>query len=713
MATKVRYTQANRALAVTTPLGTDALLLESLTGTEGLSEPFLFRLELLSEGIDPISFEKVLGQKVAVRLGFENANPRWLHGIVSRLTEGRLLSGAEADTTFIRYTAEVVPQFALLRHRVQSRIFQQQSVPDILKDVLTGLEVSFQIQGTFQPRDYCVQYRESDFDFASRLMEEEGIYYYFKHSQQGHKMVVANSTEAHADIRAGGSKLVYEDSSHDSKLPERVTAWEKTQEIRAAKYTLRDHCFERPDDNLEAVRPTAESVQVGTVQHKLKSAVNESFEVYEYPGGYAARFDGVDPGGGDRAADVKKITPDGERTAALRTQREAVAALVIAGAADCRHFSAGHKFTLDKHSTANGSYVLTRVDHDAGLEGTYASHQQRALSYKNSFRCLPAALRFVPPRVTPRARVEGPQTAVVVGPPKEEIFTDKYGRVKVKFFWDRSTKTDGNNSCWIRVATTWAGQQWGAVHLPRVGQEVVVAFEEGNPDQPLVVGSVYNAAQMPPFKLPGLKTQSGLRTRSSLQGTADNCNELRFEDKKGSEDVFFHAEKDFHREVENDDSLKVGHDQTIEVKHDRTETVSEGNETVTIKKGERKVTVETGGDTHDVKGDRKVIVQTGNDSHQIKTGNRSVQIEMGSDTLTIKMGNQTTKLDLGKSTTEAMTGIELKVGPNSIKLDPSGVTIQGLTLKLQGQVTADLKAPITNVNADGILTLKGGITMIN
>ncbi len=710
----VRYTQDNRPLALQTPLGPNALLLETFTGTEAISEPFRFDLQFLHESKTPIAFDKLLGQKVSVRVGQKAEQPRWFHGIVARLTEGRMLRGVEADTTFIRYRAEMVPQFWLLRHRTQSRIFQQLSVPDILKKVLAGLDVQYQIRGNFHARDYCVQYRESDFAFVSRLMEEEGICYYFKHTETGHQLIVANAPDGHVDFRSANPKALYEESDRGGKVIERVYAWEKTQEIRSVKYTLRDHCFERPDNTFQSVKPTVETVKAGTADHKLKLAANENLEQYDFPGGYAARFDGVDSGGGDRAGDLSALGKDGDRTVALRIQQEAAAGFLIAGSGDYRDFSAGRKFTLDQHPTGNGVYLLTRVEHSASVEGSYTSHEEKAMGYNNSFHCLPFVLPFLPPRVTPRPRIDGLQTAVVVGPKGEEIFTDKYGRVKVQFFWDREGKSDSNSSCWIRVATTWAGQQWGAIHIPRIGQEVVVAFEEGEPDQPIVVGSVYNAAQMPPFPLPQEKTRSGLRTRSTLKGTAENCNELRFEDKKDSEDIFFHAEKDFHREVENDDDLKVGHDQKIEVKNDRTETVTEGNESVTIKKGNRTVVVETGNDSHQVKtGNREVVVSTGNDTHQIKTGNRSVEIDTGNDTLTIKTGNQTTKLNLGASSTEAMQQIVLKVGSNSIKVDQTGVTIQGLTIKLQGQILVEIKAALVNVGADGILTLKGGLTIIN
>src|SRR5262249_9190410 len=289
----------------------------------------------------------------------------------------------------------------------------------------------------------------------------------------------------------------------------------------------------------------------------------------------------------DQASNIQKIFQDNTRTAGIRMQQETLPALSISGASNCRHFVAGSKFTLDQHFNANGAYVLTRVDHTADLGDTYTAGSPAAFTYDNQFQCIPSALPYRPARTTPKARVEGTQTAVVVGPSGQEIFTDKYSRVKVQFHWDRKGTNDANSSCWVRVATLWAGKQWGMIHIPRIGQEVIVDFLEGDPDQPIIVGSVYNANNMPPWTLPDNMTQSGIISRSTLQGTADNYNQIQFEDKKGSEQINVHAEKDYNRVVENNDALTVGSDnsqtcpdgsQTISVYKDRTETVETGNE---------------------------------------------------------------------------------------------------------------------------------------
>jgi type VI secretion system secreted protein VgrG len=735
-------------MAVTTPLGADALLLETFTGTEALSELFEFELGLLAEADTAVAFDQLLGQSATAQVTLPDDSQRYFNGVISRFSQGATVPGALGGTTFVQYRATLVPKLWLLTRKAQSRIFQQLSVPDILKQVLTGLDVSWELQGTFQPRDYCSQYRETDFAFASRLMEEEGIYYYFRHSDGSHQLVVANTPQSHDDV-PGPTSLIYETVLGGSREEDRILSWEKVQELRSGKETLWDHSFELPGQNLEAKQSIQDTVAVGTVTHKLKVGGNEAFELYDYPGGYAQRFDGVDPGGADRAADVQKIFQDNTRTAGIRMQQEAVAGLLITGRSDCRHLCAGHKFSLTRHPNANGDYVLTRVTHAASLAGAYTDSDDEP-SYTNLFSCIPAALPYRPPQVTPKARVYGTQIGIVVGPSGEEIFTDKYGRVKVQFPWDRQGAKDANSSCWVRVGSIWAGKQWGAIHIPRIGQEVIIAYEEGDPDQPIIVGSVYNAEQMPPYTLPDNRTQTGIKSRSSLQGSDENFNELRFEDKKGSEQIYFHAEKNFDRVVENNDTLKVGFekkdqgDQTVEIFNNQSTKIGAGkgdaadgshtldvfnNQTVTIGSGngqnsdgsqtttvykDRTTTLKTGNEKLEVQqGNRLVQINTGNDTHEIKTGNREVTIDMGNDTLTIKMGNQTTKLNLGACSTEAMQSITLKVGQSSIVVDQMGVTIKGMMVKIEGQVMTEVKGLMTQLSGDAMTTVKGAITMIN
>jgi type VI secretion system secreted protein VgrG len=683
-----KYSQDNRLLAVSSPLGKDVLLLEGFSGTEEISRLFQVELQMLAESKTAVQFDKILGKALTVTIVLPDGSKTYLSGICNKLAEGEEVVAAQGEQNFIRYRAEIVPAFWLLTRKVRSRVFQRLDVPAILKKVITGFDVSWQIQGQFKARDYVVQYRESDFAFASRLMEEEGIFYFFKHTSSGHQMIVGDSAQCHQDVPAP-AKVPFEELRGAAENELKIDAWEKQQELTSGKTTLWDYCFEMPDKNLAADQTVRATGKSGTVTHQLKVGGNDQFELYDFPGGYAGRFDGISAGGADQAANLQDIFQDNARTVGIRMQQEALRSLTIHGTGDCRQFVTGSKFTLDKHFNGNGAYILTRIKHRALMQGAYTTGGKVKLDYQNSFTCIPSDAPFRPERLTPRPVVQGTQTAVVVGPAGDEICTDKYGRVKVQFFWDREGKNDINSSCWIRVGTPWAGKLWGMIHIPRIGQEVIVAFLEGDPDQPIIVGSIYNAQVMPPYTLPDNKTQSGLKTRSTLKGTEDNFNELRFEDKKGSEEVYFHAEKDYNRVVENNDTLKVGSDkaddgsQTIEIYKDRTETIKTGNETVTIEKGNRTHTLK--------KGDETVTLETGSRTHSIKKddtltveGKQTVTVT-GNQAVTIKSGDQTISVNSGKIGTTASTSITLTVSSSSAKIEPSAITLTvgGSTVKLE------------------------------
>lgn len=566
------YTQAKRPLAVTTPLGKDALLLVELRGREAISELFNFQFDLLAKNEAGVAFDRLLGQKVCGELLLPDGKSRYFHGIVNRLSQGR------RDLTFTHYRADIVPQFWVLTKKVQSRIFQHQTVPEILKKVLAGLDVAWEIRGTFQPRDYCAQYRESDFDFASRLMEEEGIYYFFKHSAGGHTMVVANLPGSHVDV-PGEPSAIYEEIRGGNRVEDRISAWEKVQELRSGKLTLWDHCFELPHKHLDASKSIQDSVAVGSVTHKLKVANNDKLEIYDFPGGYAQRFDGVDKSGGDKSGDLQNIFEDNKRTVEIRMQQEALPSLLIEGSSNCRQFVSGHKFRLERHFDADGPYVLTAVEHSASVEADYRSGEGEQLVYQNRFQCIPFALPFRPRQGTPRPTVLGSQSAVVVGPAGSEIFTDKYGRVKVQFHWDREGKNDADSSCWIRVAQAYAGKGWGSICIPRIGQEVIVDFMEGDPDQPIVTGRVYNADAMPPYPLPGGNAISGLKSNSTPGG--GGYNEFILDDTKGKELIRVHGqfdmdstiEHDLREHVKNNRSRDVKVNETIQIGVDQSITV--------------------------------------------------------------------------------------------------------------------------------------------
>jgi type VI secretion system secreted protein VgrG len=490
-------------MKVQTALGKDVLLLINFQGTEGISELFRFTLEMLATNDTTVPFDKVLGQKAIVELELPGDKKRFFSGIISKLSQGK------RDDTFTSYRAELVPQLWLLTRRVQCRIFQHISVPDILKKVLAGLDIAVELEGTFDEREYCVQFNESDFAFASRLMEEEGICYYFRHAESGHTLVLTNSNQKFKDVPEYKTAIFGDIRAAADEL--RITRWEKTQELRSGKVTVWDHSFELPKLHLDAEKVITDSVPVGKETHKLKLANNDKLEIYEYPGEYATWFDGIDRGGGEQSDRLKKIFDHNKRIAEIRMQEEAAASVVIEGTSTCRQFTSGFKFTLERHFNADGAYLLTRLEHSAALTGNYRTGEGTAWSYQNRFTCIPLAVHYRPRRKTPQPRIDGTQTAVVVGSPGEIIYPDKYGRVKIQFFWDREGKLNADSSCWVRVSNNWGGAQWGGMFLPHVGQEVIVSFENGDPDRPIITGRVYNADTMPPLGLPDHKTKSAIR----------------------------------------------------------------------------------------------------------------------------------------------------------------------------------------------------------
>lgn len=559
------YSQDNRILYIKTPLGKDVLKASGFQGTEGISQLYQFSIDCLAERNDPVDFSKIIGQGLTVGLRLPDKKTfRYFHGICNRISQG------ETDLIFDSFQVEIVPQFWLLTKRTQSRIFQHVTVPQILKKVLTGLDVTFEL-GRYEPRDYCVQYRESDFDFASRLMEEEGIYYYFVHKDGAHTMVVADTQASFREMPYKHEITFNSLQQGTPQLEDFIYSLNKTQTLTSGKVMLWDHHFEQPHKTLASEVEIVDSVSIGAVSHKLKIAENNKLEQYDFPGGYAQRFDGVDKGGAVQAANLQKIFEDNKRTVQLRMQQEAVQALTVVGASNCRQLVSGHAHSI-KYPTgeptarslkAEGKYVITSIQHSVTGSGNYGSGSTDGFSYTNRFESIPHGLAYRPQRTTKRPTVAGTQTAVVVGTNGEEIFTDQYGRVKVQFHWDREGKYDEGSSCWVRVAQFSAGRQWGMLSIPRIGQEVVVDFIEGDPDQPIIVGMVYNPAQMPMYKLPDFKTKSYIRSNTSMKGVG--YNEIRFQDLKDAEQVYFHAQKNMDERVRNDSMERVGNNRHLRV----------------------------------------------------------------------------------------------------------------------------------------------------
>ncbi len=526
------YTQENRLIRIDTPLGKDVLLLGSFRGLEGISMPFSYELDLVSEN-HSISFEDIIGKNVTVSLALSDGEAHYFNGIISRFAQGRGGGEEGGDPRFSHYRAGMVPWFWLLTRTADSRIFQKLSVPDIVEKILgeKGLsDYELQLDGSYGKREYCVQYRETDFNFISRLLEEEGIYYFFKQENGKHTMVIADSPSKHKPC-PNQATAKYQLSAEGWQKEDVLLGLEKMQEIRPGKYSLNDYNFETPITSLEVNVPSKTNLGPG------------EREIYFYPGAYAKKS-------------------EGDRLAKIRMEEEEAQITRINGSSNCRAFASGYQFTLTdfyRQDMNNKKYVLTSIEHAANQDW----EKESELVYSNHFTCIPFEVPYRPKRVTPKPAIQGSQTAMVVGPSGEEIYTDKYGRVKVQFHWDREGKRDENSSCWIRVSQPWAGPGWGAIAIPRIGHEVVVDFIEGDPDRPLITGNVYHAINKPPYPLPDEKTKSTVKSDSSLG--SGGFNEIRFEDKKGSEEIFVHGQKDCNVVIEHDKDQKIKHNDTITV----------------------------------------------------------------------------------------------------------------------------------------------------
>jgi type VI secretion system secreted protein VgrG len=548
------FTQDNRPMAVMTPLGKDVLLLRRFAGHEALSRLFSFELDLLSEVAPAIDFDAMLGKPVTISVK-HGGHTRFVNGIVSRFAQG------PNEGPFAVYRAEVVPSLWLLTRTADCRIFQKMTVPDIITKVFTGLgftDFRLQLQGTFEPREFCVQYRETDFNFVSRLMEQYGLYYFFQHADGKHTMVIANTPSAYQPCRPEG--VQFQRPTGGSPAPsQKVTDFSTAREIRAGRWSMNDYNFMTPQASL-AVTATG-------------AVPDGRLEVYDYPGEYLSK-------------------PAGEAVVKIRMEEEEMLRSVAQGASGCPQFVAGGRFKISGNSRPelDESYVLTSVTHSATEPGYGMPGGPTAFTYDNSFSCIPAAVPFRPSRTTPRPSVHGSQTAAVVGIRGEEIHTDQFGRVKVQFHWDREGRRDENSSCWIRVSHPWAGRQWGTVATPRIGQEVIVDFLEGDPDQPIITGRVYNAEQMPPYALPAGAAISGTKSNTTTGGSG--FNEMSLDDTKGKERITIHAQRDMQIDAGEAITIKTG-DASLTMKKDGTIILKGKNISVT---GSGAINVKADGD---------------------------------------------------------------------------------------------------------------------
>jgi type VI secretion system secreted protein VgrG len=602
----------------------DELRVVSFGVTEGISQLFSIDLELAAEN-DELDFEKIVGQAGSLTLQqYEEEEPRYFHGIISRFEQGT------SGLRFTTYNITLVPKIWYLMHRHNCRIFQKMSVRDIVQKILNELgvpgdEYRFVLKNDPPKREYCVQYRESEFDFISRLLEEEGIFYFFEHQDNKHILVMGNSSSAHLPIQGETNIIFHEPRPGQVADEAHIYSFNYTQEIISGKVSLKDYNFKKPALNLKG-------------EHTAQK--NKDLEVYDYPG--------------------KFEEPErGKHLAKVRLEEYQTVKKVANGATTCTQFAAGFFFSMEKYprDSFNKKYLITQhqvsgnqpqvLEETAGEGGT---------SFSSSFECIPFEVPYRPDIVTPKPVVEGSQTAFVVGPKGEEIYTNEHGQIKVQFHWDREGRMDENSSCWIRVSQLWAGRSWGAMYIPRIGQEVIVDFLEGDPDRPIITGRVYHGTNKPPYPLPAEKTKSTIKSNSSKGGAG--FNEIRLEDKKGKEQVFIHAEKDYDLRIKNDRREHIGKDQNLTVKENAKHLI-EKNNNLTVK----------GNDTTQV---------TGHQSSEIK---KSLHEKIGkgyfNDTgmqIHFKAGQ--------KIVIDAGMDITLNAGGSFVRINASGVTIQGPMIKI-------------------------------
>ena len=692
-----KFTQSNRHARIYTPLGDDVLLFKGMQGTERLGCPYQYDLVLLSEQPE-INYKEIIGQNVTLTVDKRGEEPRFFNGYISRFEQ------VQFEGELREYRATMVPWLWFLTRSSDCRIFQNLTIPEIIHQVFKNHgfgDISDRLHDEYPKREFCVQYRETAFNFVSRLMEEEGIYYYFKHEDGKHTIVLCESIGSHLQF-AGYEYLDYRPrprSAGTSEI-ERLWGWKVHREVQPGSYHVNGFDFENPKKDLLRNHAVAR-------QHAASEA-----ERYDYGGEF-------------------KESAHSERQARRRLEELQAGHEVFSGNGDARGSCTGVRFTLKGHPgrTFEREYLTTGVDYQIET-GNYTSDaaENRKLRFEVKLWATPSDQPFRSPSTARKPEITGPQTAMVVGPAGEEIHTDKYGRVKLKFHWDRHSKADENSSCWVRVAQAAAGKAWGSIYIPRVGQEVIVEFLDGDPDHPIITGRVYNGGAMPPYELPANKTISAHKSSSSKGGAG--FNEIRLEDKKGEEQIFIHGEKNQDIRIKNDAFEWIGNDRHLVVKNDQVENVeNDRHEKIT-----RDHVEEIGRDHH--------LTLKGKEAIKI-TGSQSVTVE--DDVIEVFKKNQSTQVtkDLyikGENIViEATNNITINVGESYIAIESGGikmVTNGDIIIEAKGSITQkatqDVKIEATanasmkgtaglklespapaELSSSAILTLKGSLVKIN
>ncbi|WP_175693229.1 type VI secretion system Vgr family protein [Burkholderia ambifaria] len=691
--------QSNRLFTIQTPMkGRSDLVLVDFHGTEGLSQNFEFHVRLASQDSN-IELKKLIGQPVTITLQLTDAlassEERYFHGYVANFTH------LDHDGSFTVYSATIVPWLWMLSRSRDIRIFQEESTEAILSKVFREYgkiaSFEFRLSKATKNRSYCTQYRETDLEFVERLMQEDGLFFFFEHAKDNHKLIITDNSIAAKPISGRSPVLQYTKGEALDNLAV-ITSFQASRQLESTNVGLKTFDYKVPH--------ARRFVSGGT---EVNQGEVPSYEVYDYLGEHGF--------------------PDSDRGEALtrfRTQALAAHSKIFIGTSTSRRVSPCQYFELDDHydhgstKPEDRQFLLTTVTH-SGTNNYQAG--EGAATYQCSFTCIRKKIPYRPAFTIERPTIIGPQTAVVVGPEGEEIYTDNLGRVKVQFHWDRLGKRDQGSSCWVRVGQPWAASGFGMIQIPRIGNEVVVIFLDGNPDRPLIISSVYNSANMPPWGLPANATQSGILTRSTKTGNVNTANAIRFEDKNGAEEVWLHAEKDQRIEVEHDESHWVGndraknidHDETVHVKHDRTETV-DNNETITIgvdrteHVGNNETLTVGGNRVETIEGMQNLLIALASAE---EVGLAKALVVGGAYTITV-VGAMNTAVGLAQAeevglskttkvgktfTITAGDRIELRTGKASIVLESNGnISIRGGNIQIVGSGAVKVDGNTINSN---------------
>ncbi|MBV7574538.1 type VI secretion system tip protein VgrG [Pseudomonas sp. PDM32] len=555
------------------------LLLESFKGTEGLSRAYNFELLLVCQD-SGVELKSMMGQHVVLEIELADTTPRYLAGYLTRF------ASIGSDGGMARYTATLNPWFSMLKNRFDTRIFQGCTVEDVVTQVFALCTAfsrhEFRLSKPLKHYTYITQYRESDFNFVQRLLEEEGMFYYFEHTAEGHTMIICDDSTTLVPLPEQPQIRFH--TASVTETADSITQWSGNRQLQSGKIAVQTFDYRQPSNRL----PVA-------MKSLNKQGDVDEFEIYDFPGQYThGTYD------------------EGEALLRLRVEALELKGKSFHGASNCRAMKPGYTFELLQHydhdqgPADERQFLLMSVESE-GHNNYLNGHQA---SYYNTFSCVRKKIVFRPQLTTPRPTISGPQTAIIVGPPGEEIFTDELGRVKVQFHWDRKGEHNDKSSCWVRVAQSGASGGFGSIQIPRIGDEVVVVFLDGNPDRPLVMGSLYNSQNTPPWSLPANKTQSGFLTRS-MKGDGGTANFFRFEDKAGAEQIIMHAERNMDTEIEVDEVHTVGSNRTIKVGGTHTETIKKDT-VMNVQEGS--LTIQVDNQFIQVSANQHIILQVGDSS---------------------------------------------------------------------------------------------------